>query len=64
MIAALFFVQGPVAALKCMTPLPTFDTMYADASIAFRGVVTEVKFTADTKDAQYCTDLGKDTSNL
>lgn len=64
MIAALFFVQGPVSALKCMTPLPTFDTMYADASIAFRGVVTEVKFTADTKDAQYCTDLGKDTSNL
>lgn len=63
-LAALCFVQGSVSALSCATPLPTFDTMYADASIAFRGVVTDVKFTADTKDVEYCTNLGKDTSNL
>lgn len=58
------YVHVPASALSCMSPMPTFETMYADATIAFRGIVTDVNFVYDNKDFQYCKDMGADTSEL
>ena len=61
---AFLMIKTPTFALSCMSPLPTFETMYAEAPIAFRGIVTDVAFVADTKDMEYCTDMGADTTIL
>jgi hypothetical protein len=38
--------------------------MYADANIAFRGVVTDVNFVYDDTDEDYCNDMDADSSKL
>lgn len=45
-------------ALKCVTPLPTFTDMYTDASVAFRGTVSNVVFTAATGSTSACVESG------
>lgn len=55
----LLYVYVPVSALSCISPMPTFETMYADAAIAFRGVVTDVNFVYDNKDLSYCNNYDK-----
>jgi hypothetical protein len=64
LVAVFGYVHVPASALSCMTPLPTFETMYADAQIAFRGTVTDATFVYDNKDEQYCKDMGNQRTDL
>lgn len=57
-------MQTPLFALSCVSPMPTFHTMYADATIAFRGVVTDTNFVYDDSHEDYCDGMDADTSEL
>lgn len=56
------FLLGSVwmtSALSCAW-YPTFEDLFEDASIVFEWTVTDVIFTADSQDDQYCADMDSD----
>lgn len=50
-------------ALSC-AEFPTFDEMYEDSAIAFRGVVTAHSLAPDLQDAEYCENMEKSEDTL
>lgn len=64
LISVICLSLGSTYALKCVTPLPTFNDMYTSAPIAFRGTVSYSDFTANASQQMLCTEGGYDASDV
>lgn len=55
--ASLLWVSGSTFALSCVSPMPTFEDMYQDATMAFKGTLTQISAVPNESEHQYCEDM-------